>query len=227
MGRGGQAILENQVLLEGESFDNEPSFGKSKQGLPQKSLAEKTADALIGVAERADPSAHHSLTFFDADRAEPPQISLLDYLSRWEEYSETSEDVMTIALIYINRSRIPVTYLNVHRLVLAALILAAKWRDDLFFSNAFYAVVGGVSLAEANRLECALLCTLEWEIHVSQKELEEARAALDQTGKEILKLSRPWEELGEHPLNKAIVCPRPSFLCLSRAVGALCNLVGI
>lgn len=226
MGRGGQAIPENQVLLE-KTFDDEPCFVKFRQDLPKKSLVEKTADALIGVADRVDPSAHHSLTFFDADRAEPPQISLVDYLGRWEEYSETSEDVMTIALIYINRSQIPVTYLNVHRLVLAALILAAKWRDDLFFSNAFYAVVGGVSLPEANRLECALLCTLEWEIHVSAKELEEVRTALDQTGNQVLKLRCPWEELGEHPLNSDIECPRPSFLCLSRAVGALCNLVGI
>ena len=38
---------------------------------------------------------------------------------------------------YMVRSGVGLTVLNVHRLLISALCLAAKWRDDHYFSNDF------------------------------------------------------------------------------------------
>lgn len=86
--------------------------------------------------------------------------------------------MFVLCLIYIDRAikrddTFAVSALNVHRcvmcrfvsrgyafirrLVLTALTIAAKFHDDIYYSNAFYARVGGVSVAELNTLELTLL----------------------------------------------------------------------
>eukprot|EP01063_Lacrimia_lanifica_P023138 TRINITY_DN3062_c0_g3_i1.p2 TRINITY_DN3062_c0_g3~~TRINITY_DN3062_c0_g3_i1.p2 ORF type:complete len:108 (+),score=31.83 TRINITY_DN3062_c0_g3_i1:379-702(+) len=60
------------------------------------------------------------------------------------------------------------TSLNVHRVVLVALAVAAKVRDDVYYSNKYYASVGGVSTRELNRLETALLTDCDWEVFVGE-----------------------------------------------------------
>jgi hypothetical protein len=51
-----------------------------------------------------------------------------------------------VALIYIDRiiesRNVVLTALNVHRLLITSLMLAAKFFDDLFYNNAFYAKLG-------------------------------------------------------------------------------------
>lgn len=42
---------------------------------------------------------------------------------------------------------------NIHRILLATVILAIKFMEDDYYSNEFYAKVGGVSLQEINNLE--------------------------------------------------------------------------
>lgn len=42
---------------------------------------------------------------------------------------------------------------NVHRILLAANVVAAKYLDDFFYKNSFYANVGGVPLRLLNELE--------------------------------------------------------------------------
>ncbi|OSX80361.1 hypothetical protein BU14_0053s0025 [Porphyra umbilicalis] len=52
---------------------------------------------------------------------------------------------------------------NVHRLLVAAIAVAAKVHDDEVFSNAHYAAVGGVpSVPEMNALEAYMLRVLGW-----------------------------------------------------------------
>ena len=44
---------------------------------------------------------------------------------------------------------IPVTTRSIHRLLLTALVVSAKMRDDKYYSTAHYAKVGGVETAAA------------------------------------------------------------------------------
>lgn len=41
---------------------------------------------------------------------------------------------------------------NIHRLLLAASVIAAKYLDDFFYKNSYYANVGGLQLAVLNVL---------------------------------------------------------------------------
>ena len=53
-------------------------------------------------------------------------------------------------------SRFAISRLNIHRLVITAVMLAVKFFDDIYYSNAHYAKVGGVQLKEINDLEVNL-----------------------------------------------------------------------
>jgi len=62
-----------------------------------------------------------------------------------------------------------ITELNAHRLLLAGTVVAAKFHDDDFYSNAYYAKIGGVSNEEMNVLEVEFLKLLDWRADVSEQ----------------------------------------------------------
>lgn len=109
-------------------------------------------------------------TVFDA--ASPPEITVREYLNRLVQYADCSQECYVMAAIYSDRVGMAITPANVHRLLLAGLVLAAKWRDDFYFSNDFYSLVGGVSLTEVNRLELELLDRVNWRAHVTEQQYE-------------------------------------------------------
>eukprot|EP01065_Artemidia_motanka_P026411 TRINITY_DN3137_c5_g1_i1.p1 TRINITY_DN3137_c5_g1~~TRINITY_DN3137_c5_g1_i1.p1 ORF type:complete len:308 (+),score=83.75 TRINITY_DN3137_c5_g1_i1:76-924(+) len=121
--------------------------------------------SLATVSPQALPD-DDSITVFDADPQHPPVIKLAEYLKHWLEHSECSIECAVIAVAYVLRTRIPVNVLNQHRLLLGALMVAVKWRDDLYFANNFYSGVGGVSIVELNRLETGVLNSCDWRMTV-------------------------------------------------------------
>ena len=46
-----------------------------------------------------------------------------------------------------------ISSLNVHRLLITSIMLASKFFDDVYYNNAYYARVGGISNSEVNSLE--------------------------------------------------------------------------
>lgn len=105
-----------------------------------------------------------------------PSITMPDYFKRIAKYSHCSAECHVIALIYIDRHvrarDVPLTFRNIHRLVIVAVMVAAKLRDDIYYSNAYYASIGGVSNREINELEVELLLSLNWETYVSFEEYD-------------------------------------------------------
>ncbi|KAI1318308.1 hypothetical protein EDD11_006821 [Mortierella claussenii] len=67
---------------------------------------------------------------------------------------------------------------NIHRLLITCLMVAAKFTSDLFYSNARYAKVGGLSLLELNQLELEFLFTTRFELNVRVEELQRVGNAL-------------------------------------------------
>ncbi|XP_044335924.1 cyclin-P3-1-like [Triticum aestivum] len=55
----------------------------------------------------------------------------------------------------------------VHRLLITSVAVAAKFTDDAFFNNTFYARVGGINTIEMNRLELHLLFNLDFRLKVN------------------------------------------------------------
>lgn len=50
-------------------------------------------------------------------------------------------------------------------------MVAAKFADDYYYKNEFYAKIGGISKIEINALESELLRTLNYHLFISQPEL--------------------------------------------------------
>lgn len=55
---------------------------------------------------------------------------------------------------------------NVHRLILTSILVAVKFFDDKYYSNAFFSKVGGVSSKELNRLEISFLSGIQFHLFV-------------------------------------------------------------
>lgn len=92
----------------------------------------------------------------------PPVISIKDYLLRIAKYAACSGECFVLALVYIDRiiqsnPNFVVNSLNIHRLLITSVMLAAKFFDDQYFNNAYYAKVGGVPRGEMNSLEVEFL----------------------------------------------------------------------
>ena len=78
----------------------------------------------------------------------------------------------------IQRNNFLLTELNVHRVVITAILLAAKFFDDAYYNNAYYAKVGGVLVSEMNGLEVDFLFRINFSLHVTPEVFEEYRAKL-------------------------------------------------
>lgn len=113
----------------------------------------------------ADPGP---ITKFHALR--PPSISIGDYCSRIYKYASCSPECFVLALVFIDRliqrNSLLLTSLNVHRIIITAVMLAAKFFDDAYFNNAYYAKVGGVPTSEVNALELEFLFSINFSLHV-------------------------------------------------------------
>lgn len=117
-----------------------------------------------------------------------PSIPVQQYLHRIATYFQCSESSHILALVYIDRvvKSYPgfVSNLTIHRLLAVASVVATKFQDDGFFSNAHYAKVCGMSLKELNTLEAYFATTLlQWKLNVSVQEFEEYSAMVRQVSK--------------------------------------------
>ena len=115
------------------------------------------------------------LTVFHAVRV--PSVSIHDYLFRIARYFLCSPECFVIALVYIDRVMkkqpdFTVRKLNIHRLIVTSMMLAVKFFDDVYYSNAYYAKVGGVKGNEMNVLEVHFLRLIDWQLFVSPEEFD-------------------------------------------------------
>lgn len=98
---------------------------------------------------------YHQHTKFHA--LKPPQITIKAYLERIERYAKCSPSCLVVSLIYIDRlcqhSMMSLSLLNIHRLIITSICVAAKFLDDSYYPNLFYSQIGGITLKELNFLE--------------------------------------------------------------------------
>eukprot|EP01064_Diplonema_japonicum_P039308 TRINITY_DN981_c0_g1_i1.p1 TRINITY_DN981_c0_g1~~TRINITY_DN981_c0_g1_i1.p1 ORF type:complete len:169 (+),score=26.58 TRINITY_DN981_c0_g1_i1:58-564(+) len=124
--------------------------------------------SLPGLVEKVEEWCGEGgeVTVFDALWA--PEMSVNDFLVRICKYAKCSPGVFVAMEVYLERVKevLPVTPLNVHRIVLAALMVAAKYVDDTRVSLQHYANLAGISLAEVNQIEAAFLLLLDWDLSI-------------------------------------------------------------
>lgn len=77
--------------------------------------------------------------------------------------------IYALALIDVAQQNNPTFTINrnnIYRLFLTAVVVAAKYLDDFFYKNSFYASVGGISVAILNQLEWEFLKLINFNSHV-------------------------------------------------------------
>ena len=128
---------------------------------------EELADLLDMEEYSSEGSRFHALRL--------PKISLSEYIDRMIRYCPASEATYTVMYIYLDRiaNSSDEAFINkhtLHRLVLAAFVVASKYCDDVFETNSYYARVGGISVAEINNLEIEFLSRLHFDLFVPLNE---------------------------------------------------------
>ncbi|KAL9429874.1 hypothetical protein AB3S75_025296 [Citrus x aurantiifolia] len=101
-----------------------------------------------------------------------PSISIQSYLERIFKYANCSPSCFIVAYVYLDRfvqrqPSLPINSFNVHRLLITSVMVAAKFLDDMYYNNAYYAKVGGISTIEMNFLELDFLFGLSFHLNVT------------------------------------------------------------
>lgn len=151
-----------------------------------------TPDNIVGVISklltdlvaRNDqlPLAPTQVTPFHSSK--PPTISVKSYLEdRILKYAGCSEETFILALIYMDQvvqfnPEFVISSLNVHRLLITSIMLASKFFDDVYYNNAYYARVGGISNIEVNSLEMEMLRMISFSLFVQPEQYERYRCSL-------------------------------------------------
>mmetsp|Transcript_75536 Transcript_75536/g.218184 ORF Transcript_75536/g.218184 Transcript_75536/m.218184 type:complete len:272 (+) Transcript_75536:48-863(+) len=163
------AVKELRSVLETEASIAEKLEAVGKPGLVAALSSMMAHLASLGCKP-------HRATVFHSAR--PPPISIKDYMTRLTTYYHCSDGCLTLALVYIDRllkihPGFVVSALNIHRLLAVSIMVAAKFHDDVFYSNAYYAKVAGLQTKELNKLEEKFLDMLKWRMYVLPAEYGE------------------------------------------------------
>ena len=93
-----------------------------------------------------------------------PKISVSDYLLRITKYANVSDEILIIALIYLDKlckkNKIMLNSYNVHRLLFVSILISIKMNSDKIYKNNYYSKISGINPKE--------LCLMEYEfMHLS------------------------------------------------------------
>lgn len=185
MGKGGHqnGTLSDSASESDLDFKDEASKERESREIPTVlNVVAAVLERLVARNERMGGTFQatsalnaRKLTSFHGLRA--PGISISKYMERIFKYTNCSPSCFVVGYVYVDRlihkqPDMPVTTLNVHRLLVTTVMVAAKMLDDVHFNNSFFARVGGVSVVELNRLEMELLFRLDFRLQVPAPEFE-------------------------------------------------------
>ncbi|KAK9069808.1 hypothetical protein SSX86_010204 [Deinandra increscens subsp. villosa] len=96
----------------------------------------------------------------------------LESPTRISKYANCSPSCYVISFVYLDRftqqqSAICINSFCVHRLLITSVMIAAKFMDDGYYNNVYYAKVGGISTTEMNFLEVDFLFGLGFQLNVN------------------------------------------------------------
>uniref|UniRef100_A0A6U4VYC2 Cyclin n=1 Tax=Hemiselmis andersenii TaxID=464988 RepID=A0A6U4VYC2_HEMAN len=111
-------------------------------------------------------------------------ITIKDYMKRIEKYSNASPCCYVVGLIFLERLKRSkkqcegkengplLTSATYQRLVVTAIMVAAKFLDDYYHSNKHWALIAGLPTKELNELEVNFLDQLGYRLHIQREEYD-------------------------------------------------------
>jgi len=174
------AVMESKTAIPAEWQNNllltYEEYYQALSVMPETGagLARKIAHVLESIVQ-ANADMPCARTIFNVSQV--PSISVEAYVARIAQYSQCSPEAYILAIIYIDRyhrehGATCLNRLNIHKLIIASIMVAAKFVDDVRLSNKDFAKIGAVSTRELNELELELLNTIGFSIHVKQEEFD-------------------------------------------------------
>ena len=138
------------------------------------STIELISDLFVNICEENKPKkCNKNILLKSFTNKNIPSISIKDYLLRLSKLSKVNESTIILILIYIDRicniNHFLLTYFNIHKLILAAFILAIKYNEENYYHMIYYSKVGGVSLSELKYLESEYLILIGYKLFVDTK----------------------------------------------------------
>lgn len=135
-------------------------------------ILQKISDLLTDICEESkkEPNLFYKpLKCFYSKNI--PLISIKDYLEHIYKYTKINTSTIILILIYIDRicniHKCKLCYYNIHKLILGSMIIAIKYNEDEYYSQKFYAKIGGVTLAEICNLEYNFLSLINYNLLVN------------------------------------------------------------
>ena len=138
--------------------------------LKEKNKKEKTAHNSSDSLTTDELSKEDPTLLFLSRK--PPKISIINYLERILRYSKIEESTLIIMLIYIDRlcdfNDLILNKYNIHRIMMTSVLIAIKYNEDDYYSNKYYAKVGGIPLTEINTLEIEFMKLVKYSLFVNE-----------------------------------------------------------
>ena len=79
---------------------------------------------------------------------------------------------LILILIYIDKicrnNNFRLNYFNIHKLIITSMLVSIKYNEDEYFSNNFYAKVGGISVKDLDFLEYVFLTLIDFQLFVDE-----------------------------------------------------------
>ena len=104
------------------------------------------------------------------------KIQIHEFIERLCTYLKCTYETVVTAVILMQRwacrTHQTVNRDNFFRALFASTLVAVKVREDTFYSNSYYAMIWGIDIALANRLEEDFLNALHWDIFVEVSEYD-------------------------------------------------------
>ncbi|CEP11843.1 hypothetical protein [Parasitella parasitica] len=111
-----------------------------------------------------------------------PSIDIYSYLSRILKYCPCANECFLSLLVYFDRmsknslaltgTPFTIDSFNIHRLIIAGVMVSSKFFSDVFYTNTRYAKVGGLPVSELNNLELEFLKLNGFNLTVPISELQ-------------------------------------------------------
>ena len=112
-----------------------------------------------------------------------PSLSIKDYLFRIQNYTETEDNTIIIALMYIDRlsdiSSVLLTPYNVHRILFVSILLAIKYNEDICFAFDFYAKIAGIPISDLKKMERDFVYLIKFKFYIDKDEFEKYKLYID------------------------------------------------
>lgn len=150
------------------SNDHETVFQEKKTCLPY-AIANNLTDLISENKEnRRDRYIKRDIFYLN----HLPEITIEEYINQLLKYSQMSSSALVLSIIYIDKmcekQRYVLSQNNIHRLILASVLVSIKFNDDLNFNNTYYAKIGGVSVEVLNQLEYEFYVLLGFKLWVEK-----------------------------------------------------------